>query len=446
MTAVDQRFETVYRILSGDDTDERACEAIPDSVCTELPRNYTLNVANGACTKLAEQLAGPNLVLPWLLGAAGAPASVIGFLMPIKQVCSLLPQLLVSGQIRRVPRRKWVWATAGGVQAVALGVMAIAVLMLPPVAAGIAVLALLAIFSAASGAGSVAFQDVTGKTVPKGRRGSMLSNRAFVGGILTIAAGGLLQWRLGEGAAVGFYAGLLVVAGLLWAIAALVFVAIVENAGATGGGRNPVTEFRQGAAAVARIPGYRRFLVTRVVLLSVELSMPFYALYARHLFPGGEVAALGIFVLTVGLGNVLSSPVWGRFSDRSSRQVLIASGLLAAVIAALAVMIGHLPDGLRSPYSYALVFVLLGIAEQGVRLGRKTYLVDGAPAEERPLYVAFANTVVGLMAVVGGGLGVLAQVWSPEGVLLTLGVFGLLGGLAAFFMPEAESMMGRETL
>jgi 2-C-methyl-D-erythritol 2,4-cyclodiphosphate synthase len=43
-------------------------------------RAYLLNVANGACTKLAEKLAGPDLVLPWLLGAIAAPD--IGQLFP----------------------------------------------------------------------------------------------------------------------------------------------------------------------------------------------------------------------------------------------------------------------------------------------------------------------------------------------------------------------------
>ena len=100
--AENERLQQAYRILSGDDSDERSCEAIPDEACTDVPRNYVLNVVNGSCTKLAEQIAGPDLVLPWLLGVIGAPAAMVGFLMPIKQTGSLAPQLLVSGFIRRL--------------------------------------------------------------------------------------------------------------------------------------------------------------------------------------------------------------------------------------------------------------------------------------------------------------------------------------------------------
>jgi len=148
------RLDLAYRILSGDDSDERACRAIPDSACTDLPRNYLLNVANGAATKLAEQLASPGLVLPWLLGAIGAPATLAGLLVPVKQSGSLLPQLAVAARIRAIPHRKWVWAAAGAIQAGLLVLIALAAVGLPALAAGIAIVGLFALFSIASGIGS----------------------------------------------------------------------------------------------------------------------------------------------------------------------------------------------------------------------------------------------------------------------------------------------------
>lgn len=435
-----EALERSYRILSGDDSDERACEAIPDSACTDLPRNYLLNVANGSCTKLAEQLAGPNLVLPWLLAALGTPASITGWLMPVKQLFSLVPQLAVSGRIRRVGVRRRVWTAAGLSQAAALLAMAAAAVWLPPLEAGLAVLALLAVFSAASGAGSVAFQDVMGKTVPKGRRGRLLSNRALIGGALTIAAGLGLQYQLGAEAPISVYVWLLLGAAGLWALAALLFAAVREAPGATEGGRSPLAELGAGWALVRSQPGYRHFLTVRALLLSVEIGMPLFVLHGRAV-SDGTVLALGVFMLAVGAGNVLSSPVWGRFSDRSSRQVLEISGLLAAAIAVLALGLGQLAASQWAAWLYAPVFVLLGIAEQGVRLGRKTYLVDAAPKDQRPLYTAFANTSVGLLALLGGALGFLAQWLSPAAAVVALGLLGLAGALAARALPEASEML-----
>lgn len=434
------KLDRVYRVLSGDDSDERSCEAIPDSACTDVPRNYVLNVFNGACTKLAEQIAGPNLVLPWLLASLGAPAAIIGFLMPAKQVGSLAPQLLVSGQIRRLRQRKWAWVLAGGTQAVMLTLICIAALLLPPLAAGAAILALFTVFSVASGVGSVAFQDVTAKTIPKGRRGRMLSVRAALGGALTLGAGLWLHYGFGEGAGLAVYTGMIFAAAWLWLFAALLFAAVEERPGATEGGRSPWCELLGGLAICRHVPGYRRYLVTRGFLLSVELAMPFYALHGREVF-GGQVAALGVFIVTVGLASVVSSPFWGYFSDRSSRTVLALSGLLAALAGCLALAIAAAPEGGQSTWAYTGVFMLLGIAEAGVRLGRKTYLVDAAPTHDRPLYVAFGNTGIGLLALAAGGLGFVAQAFGTGFLIVFLVALGLAGAAAAWNMPEAEHMM-----
>jgi len=79
------RIDTAYMVLSGDDRLDRACKNIPDSSCTDLPLNYVLNVVNGTASKLAEQVASAKLALPWLLSVIGAPASLVGFLMPLRQ-------------------------------------------------------------------------------------------------------------------------------------------------------------------------------------------------------------------------------------------------------------------------------------------------------------------------------------------------------------------------
>lgn len=45
----------------------------------DTPRNFLLNAANDAATKLAEQLASPDVVLPTLLSSLGAPIALVGF-------------------------------------------------------------------------------------------------------------------------------------------------------------------------------------------------------------------------------------------------------------------------------------------------------------------------------------------------------------------------------
>jgi len=424
-----------------DDAEPRACKAIPEEACEAVPRSFLLNAANGASTKLAEELASPGVVLPWLLQSLAAPVVLVGWLEPLRQGGSLLPQLLVSAQIRRRSVRKWFWVGAGLTQAVALVVMASVAAVAEGLVAGLVLLAGLLVFSVASGVGSVAFSDVVGKTIPKGKRGQLLAVRATIGGALTLAVGIALRFRGDQDAGIALYIGLLLVAAALWALAALLFAFVAETPGASEGGRNAIGEIRKGGELVLRVSGFRRFLSARATLLAVEFAIPYYALHSRQL--GLRAADLGVIIVAVGIANLVSSPVWGRLADRlSSRLVMVFGGLTSAAAGVLALALGATLGSGISAVAYAPVFVLAGLALSGVRLGRKTYLVDATEDSDRPLYVSMSNSLMGVVTFAYGGLGFLTRAVGVEGLLLILMTLSLLGAGAALVSPEADEMRG----
>ena len=435
--------ERVYEAVAGEE-DERACEAIPDDACIDVPGNFSLNALNGAATKLAEQLASPGLVLPWMLGAVGAPSALVGLLVPVRRAGALLPQLAVAGRIRAWERRKGFWVGAGVAQALALLLMIPAILFLSPLGAGVAVVALLALFSAASGVGSVAFKDVMAKTIPRGRRGRLLGVRAAAGGVLALGAAVWLRQSVSEDDTLSPYVALLGGAAGLWLLGAAFFGAIREPKGATEGGRSALEEARAGVHLLGAEPAFRRFVLARSFLLAAQLATPFYALLAQE---GAGVSAgnLAIMVGAASLASVLSSPFWGRFSDASSRKVMVAGGMWSVITVILALSTFLLPEDAWAGNGwglalFALVFFSSGFAEAGVRLGRKTYLVDGAPERKRPLMVAVANTAVGVMYALAAGLGFLADALGVAVVLGVLGLMALMGTLLANRLPEAETL------
>lgn len=435
MTTALSRSDRIYAALSGDDSDERSCKAIPEDACTSVPRNFLLNLSNGCATKLAEQLAGPNLVLPAMLASIGAPVFLIALLMPVKQAGSLIPQLAVAGHIRAFRVRKWFWTAAGAFQAMCLLLMAVTVVSAPPHLAGAAVVALILAFSIASGVGSVAFQDVMGKTIPKGRRGRLLSGRAAIGGALTLAAGLALNLQRGETAPLDLFLILLLSAAVLWAAAALAFAFTQEVPGATSGGRSMLSELGSGMLLVRESAIYRRYLGARAGLLAAEVALPFYALYIAHA-AGSGADILGTLIISVAIANIVSSPVWGALSDRSGRLAMVSSGALSALTGIFLLGLGSFADEVPL-WAYGIPFLLGGIAEAGVRVSRKTYLVDIAPAEERPLYTAFSNTFAGGIALASGLLGVLASLAGVGAAVAALILFAVLGALTALGLPEA---------
>jgi predicted MFS family arabinose efflux permease len=174
-------------------------------------------------------------------------------------------------------------------------------------------------------------------------------------------------------------------------------------------------------------------------LAVTEVAVPFYVLAARQ--EGVDASGLGAFLAASGIAAVVSNPIWGRVTDQASdRAVMTAAGCIGALAALLATALVIVEAG--SEPAYAVVVFIAVVAQEGVRLGRKAYLVTAAPPDERPLYVALANTIIGSVMIGLALLGVLAQVAGvPAAVGAVLGL-SLLGVAATRRTPEPEDMAG----
>ena len=147
-----------------------------------------------------------------------------------------------------------------------------------------------------------------------------------------------------------------------------------------------------------------------------------------------------MLIVVSGLAGMLASPVWGKRADTSSRRVMRDAGLGAAACCLLGAAIAWLPGGwTQTVWPYALVYALLVIVHAGVRLGRKTYVVDMAGGDKRALYVALSNTITGvLLLVVGGAVGALGQWLGSPALLVVLAGMALVAAASASRLPEVE--------
>lgn len=427
---------SVYGRLTGDE-DARVCKDIPDDACREQPKNFLIHMLALTATKIGDGLVDAKLVLPWLLAALGAPAFLTAFLVPLRESLALLPQLAVAAAIRRVARRKWFWVVGSIGQAVALLAMAGAALTLTGAAAGWAVVGLLAVFALARGVCSVSYKDVLGKTIAKTRRGTVGGYASSASGFVVVGFGAWLMLAEGSGRDAGFFAAILMVAAGLWFVAAGLFALLGEWPGATAGGGNALTEAIANLRLAVIDRTLRRFLIARALMLGTALVTPFYVLLARE-NAGGDVGGLGLMVIASGLASALSSMVWGRLADRSSRLVMVAGGALASGLGVAVWLLVTAGAGIAvSLWFYGGVIFILGIAHAGVRLGRSTYIVDVSTDETRAAYVAVSNTVIGIVLLAGGSFGALAQMAGSAVTVLALSIMAGLAALVAFTLKEA---------
>lgn len=429
-------IDSLYDLITGDE-DARVCKDIPSESCNDQPRNFFAYLLANLLTKLADELASAKLVLPWLIGWLGAPALIVGLLVPIREAGVLVPQLAVAAYIRRLPVRKWVWIIGSLASAGALALMALAATSFTGALAGWLIVGLLVLFSLMRGLCSVSAKDVLGKTVSKARRGNLMGLSAGIAGALTLVLGLALQF-IDNGDSSGLLFMLLLGgAALLFALAAAVFVLIREQPGATEGGGNALSAALDSLGLLRTDAAFRHFVLARVALLSVALAPPFYVLLAQQ-DSGGDLGALGLLIIASGLANSLSAPLWGRFSDRSARLVMVVSAALAGLLGILTWALVQFAAPLLTGLGFSLLFLLLGIAHAGVRLGRKVYLVDMASSETRAAMVAVSNTVIGLAMLAGGLIGLLGDLYGTAFVILVLGLASLGAALYALRLREVS--------
>ncbi|MBN8759189.1 MAG: MFS transporter [Thiobacillus sp.] len=431
------RLGWLYDQVTGDE-DARVCKDIPDAACRHQPRNFFAYLVANLLGKIGDELASARLILPWLLGALGAPAAFAGFLVPVREAGVLLPQLLVAAYVRNKPHRKGVWLLGAVLTAFALFLLAGVAWGLDGATAGWAVLGLVALFSLARGLCSVSAKDVLGKTVSKTRRGVLMGYSAGLAGFATLLVGGYIQARGAQFDDVGFIAGLLVVAGALWLLAAAVFAAIQEAPGATEGGGNALAAAFASLGILRTDAEFRRYVVNRALLLSVALAPPFYVLLAQQR-TGSDLASLGLLVIASSLAASLSSPLLGRLGDRSSRMVIALGAGLAAVTGGATWALVEADAALMAhTWSFAALYVLISLAHSAVRLGRKIYLVDLGNGGSRSAYVAVSNTVIGVLMLAGGLVGVVADRFGVPVALLLLAAVSLMAAVHALRLPEVS--------
>lgn len=427
-------LDSVFQALIIDD-EGRACADIPEAACREEPRNFFTHVLALSLSKSADGLIDPKLALSWLLTALGAPAYLVGLLVPVREAGALLPQLFTAGYLRRLPRRKFAWTAGAFVQGAMAIVMALAALAFQGLTAGLIVISALTILALARSVCSVTYKDVLGKTVAKSRRGRATGMAGSASAAIVI----LYALALTSGIVdrMTLVIGGLFVAGICWIAGAIIFASLKEEAGASDGGQSAFKAALANLSLIVDDAPLRQFILTRALLTATALAPPFMVSASARAGDQG-LDELGFLILASATAGLLSAYVWGALADRSSRKVLLVAGLVGAVAIGATALAG-IKNFLQQPFVLPVLIFVLMIAYQGVRLGRSTHLVDMASEETRAAYTALSNTVIGVVLLAGGLFSLIAAIGGALFVLAIMALMCLLGALSAYFLAEVQS-------
>ncbi|MFN3663943.1 MFS transporter [Yoonia sp.] len=399
---------------------------LPDAAQRVEPGNFLRHIWSLGASKLADGLIDPKLVLSWLLSHLGAGAFWVGLLVPVREAGALLPQLLVTPVISRTARRKYFWAGGALLQGASAAGIALVGLTQEGAVAGGLIIALLALLAVARSVCSASYKDVLGKTVGNARRGTAMGLASSAGAVGVILFAMVLMSGVGDRYVIVIAA--IFLAAVCWLTAGAIFFRLDETPSA---GKD--TDLKRASFGLLRDePQLRRFILTRSLLVGTALAPPYLVL----LDSASGLGALGALVLASALASLLSSFVWGRLSDKSSRLVLILAGCGGGGVMVTTVAL-HLAGWTAAPLVLPLALFGLMIAHHGVRQGRNTQLVDMVDADQRTAYTALSNTIVGLVLIGGGAVfAAIAAISVP----LVLGLFGGMCFAAAVFATGLEKV------
>lgn len=423
--------------------DPEAEAELPEGVRERVAGNSLRLIGANALQSSGDQAVNASTVLPWLFHALGVPAALTGALVPIREAGSMLPQAFLTPFVIRRRRRAPVFIAGALVQAASVAAMAAVAALGSGLGAGIAIIVALTVFSLGRCLCSIASKDVQGRTVPKGERGQINGLATTASGLVAITLGLGIR-ALDDELDTGILATILACGAGLWVLVALVYAGIrepLDDPDATRGDRAPNHWFADTMRMLRNDRVFRSFVTVRGFLLVSSLSPPFIVTLAVQ-SGAPALTGLGGFVFAAGLAALLGGRVFGRLADRSSRRLMTWGAALASVVlVALVVLITLAPleDGSLGIYVVFVVgYFLVTVLHTGVRVGRKTYVVDMAEGDRRTTYVAVSNSAMGLILLVVGAISSAIASFGVEWALVFLAVLGVFGVASSTRLPEVS--------
>jgi hypothetical protein len=408
--------------------------------CTERPTaekwNFGTLLLQGVARRVGNELSSEKLVLPFLYTALGGAVLYSGVFAPVVLVARLLAQLLGARLIGMAPKTRGYLALSTAVVAAAVASIASLSPAVPARWLPLVFIMASAVMGMSNGFGALTVQDMIGRVLSARPRTNLLFAIGAASGagviVTTVISQAVTGFAPGEATGQDHTMLVWVGAGMLL-LSSLGALAVRETPraapSAAASGKSYIASLLYNVRVVLRLAWFRRFMVERILLLSVEMVTPFFAVHAAT-FHAHTAPSLSLFVIAFSLGMIGGGLAWPYVSRKSIQLVLSGSALVAGLAAVLA-FLNHIMVSIQSPFTHAAMMFLLAFATQGALDGSTAYVVGSSNDEERPYCIAVSNLAAGI---IGVGVAIAAGlVASYRGAIAAIIIMGMVNIVAAIF-------------
>ncbi len=275
-------------------------------------------------------------------------------------------------------------------------------------------------FSFVAGFGGIYFKEIIAKVFTKEQRGRTMANRQLFSAVGAIISGGIAGFVLQHYKAPQNYAMLFILSSLLMAIGLSTFATIKEPPKENIRKREEYfSHFLKNAWSILKIDKRLQIQIGASLLgYSFLLAMPFVIIQAKQtIHLSGWL--VGSFITVQMFGSVLGNFfLWRSFGADYAKMLQSAYGLMFSAF--------FLAFFATNVWIYTLIFLLFGIAIDGFRNADMNLVIEIAPEDKRPIYVAIQSTIVslGLFFSIPGGV-ILEHFGYPTLYIITLIMLGI---------------------
>ncbi|MEO6525311.1 MAG: MFS transporter [Gemmatimonadaceae bacterium] len=171
-------------------------------------------------------------------------------------------------------------------------------------------------------------------------------------------------------------------------------------------------------------------------MVGLLMVIPLLPFYAKTLGAGGLV--VGTLISSFAVAQLISAPMWGRFSDAYGRRPAMLVGLTASVLA-------YIIFAFALSLPHPLFFLYLSRIVQGAGGGTvsviQAYVADATAPEERAKALGWLSAATNAGVAIGPLLGSLTSTWGSRGPGLFAATLCVLNmGFAWRYLVESRDM------
>jgi MFS family permease len=366
--------------------------------------SHIRNVLHGFFLSIGTTIAEPHTILPIIVTYFGGSTILVGFFSSLIRGGAIIIQLfaaftaqsypLVLRYLRRVFFIRFIsWFLIGA------GIYWLGdsnhTLTLWLIGVG------LFFFSFSAGFGAIYFKELNAKIFSHRFRGKTMATRQFFSAIGALISGGVAGYILQSIPAPLSFAYLFMASALLMGFGFSAMGTVKEPIKSNVAQKEKsFKKFLSNAKRTLQADKSLQVQVTTFLLAySHYFALPFIILHAKDNINLDGVA-IGTLITAQMVGSMLSNFLWGSLSSKGHNKRVANISISFSIVAILIAFFAH------SLLAYMAIFFLVGAASDGNRIAAGNLLVQIAPEDKRPVYVALQTNIIsiGMFFSLFGGL------------------------------------------